>query len=713
MATTYGLTAQGFVPKRLSTIASEIEASLRTAFGQNINLLPESVFGQLVGIFSEREALLWELGEAVYASQYPSGAEGTSVDNILALNNLRRLGATPTITSPTENNVPGLVLYGTPGTIVPAGSIISVFGTPTVQFSLDATVTIGSPVDAVQAIVFSNVPDTGQFTLSIDDPSGNTLTTPVIPYDAQAALSVIGFSSVPVTGSFQITLTKGGAALTTAAILYTDNAAAVQAAIQALSGYGSATVSGDFTAGFTIDWGATTQPLVTITANTLGVTATPVDSLQAQINNLYDSSDLDYPYTDVLVSGSFTVGFMVSFGAGSVLGSNPSSGDQPQPDFVVASNSLQQGITVTNISVTTTQAGLKAQAIGSATCTATGPNFVPANTLNVIGSPVSGWDLVTNPLDCLTGTNIETDTEALARRTTLLAAQANGPLQSIVEKVAQVPFVTAAIGFENLTLAANQLVEFSAVPTAGNFTLQVGGQNTPSFSYTDDAGSIQTAIQALPGLSDVLVTGSFYSGFTIDFNGVDGGQQQPLTAVVANTLTAGGAVSITTSFSRPGKSFEIVAQGGSDQQIAEAIYGAKPAGIESYGSTSVQITDAFGNPYSIDFSRPTPVDFYVVIALSTDLYNGAVPNPSAKFNPQSVQTIQQDIAAIGNAVPIGGLVVGFGSDGLIGAFNNVPGIRSYTLYFDRAPAPSTNTNVQLQAKELALFETFNIIVSYT
>jgi len=91
----YGLTLLGFKVKQQSQIISEWEESLRQKFGQNINLAAESVFGEIVGIASEREALIWSLLEAVALSQYPNGAEGTSVDNILALNNLRRLAAVP------------------------------------------------------------------------------------------------------------------------------------------------------------------------------------------------------------------------------------------------------------------------------------------------------------------------------------------------------------------------------------------------------------------------------------------------------------------------------------------------------------------------------------------------------------------------------------------------------------------------------------------
>ena len=147
----YGLTPQGFNPKPLQVIKAEIQASLNTAFGQNLDFQPTTVLGQIVGIWSERENTQWQQQEAIYASQYPQGAEGTSVDNILALNNLRRLGATPSKTAPTSSTgTPGLVVTGTPGTVVTAGSLISIPGQPSVQFSIDTTVTIAAAVNAIQ-----------------------------------------------------------------------------------------------------------------------------------------------------------------------------------------------------------------------------------------------------------------------------------------------------------------------------------------------------------------------------------------------------------------------------------------------------------------------------------------------------------------------------------------------------------------------------------
>lgn len=788
----FGLTALGFNPMQLQDILSEIQADLQTTFGANINFGAESVISQFVGIFAEREALLWQLGDAIYASQYPAGAEGTSVDNILALNNLKRLKATATTTNPTPlvqaNGITlyGLVLYGTPGTVIPAGSTIQTTATPALSFTLQNQVIIASAANTQESVFFSNIPTTGSFALSIVDPAGNTLTMASVPYTGLAAQTLLSISTTPGSSSgFKLVLTQAGVALTTATISTNSaypTAGAIQSAIQALSGYSGVTVAGG-AGSYTITWGSIANPLTTVTSNTTGATITPTDSLQAAFNNLHDSTAANYPYTDVVITGSFaSQGFVFTFGSGTAVGANPVSSHQPQALMLQSSNTLQNGGTVTNINIVTTATGAPAQGVGQATCTVTGPNFVKAGTLTVIGTPVSGWTSVTNQLDCITGSNVETDVQSLQRRSTLLASQANGPIQAIVEKVRQVSGVTTAIGFSNLTGAAQQTITFSAVPVSGHWAITLNGQTTSNLAYNAAASDVQLALQALSGYSTTLVTGNVQYGFVIDWNGGNGGQAVSLVTISNNTT----GVTITPAFGRPPKSFEIVVQGGTDTAVAQAIYASQPGGIQAYGapvlnttgtttngSTSlsslgstqgllvgmgiigqgippgttivsvgvgsvvmslaaissnsgiaitfnhtVTILDAFNNPVQIAFSRPTQIPIYVTIALTTDLYNipgnsGSGANPNAQFSPQSIPTIQNDIATIGNSVVVGGLIIGFGSDGLIGAFNDVPGIVSYTLYFGTSPSPGANTNIQMLAEQVPLFEEFNIIVSYT
>jgi uncharacterized phage protein gp47/JayE len=719
MSTQYGITSTGFVAPSQQDIISQLESQFRTVFGNNINLAPSSNFGQIIGILSGDFALLWQLGQTLYSSRYPSGAEGTSVDNILALNNLKRKQASATrtnlnpVTQANGITLYGLVALGTPGTIVPQNSIIQDQSSPPVQFTIDADITIQAAVNAIQTFIQSNTPDSGNYSLSIVGQSGFQMTTGLIPWNALPAISQLSFSSVPVAGNFTLSLSAAGSTLTTANIPYNANAAQVQSAIQALSGYSGATVSGSFASGFQITWGSVTNPLVTIGGNTLGVTITSVDSIQADINNLYDSSISKYPYTDLTVT-SAAAGYNFNFGVGTPYTSQPSSGSQPQALITVPTNTLMNGTSVTNVAVINSAQGAPAQGVGSATCAQTGPNFVGAGTLTSIVTPISGWTGVTNQLDCVTGTNVENDTEALERRQANLDANANGPLAAIISKVSVISGVTAVVGFQNVNEAALQVVTFNVPPGSGSFKLVVNGNMTSSLPYNVTNGQMQTAIRALGGsYSNVVVSGSVTAGFTVDFNGSFGGQPQGLIAVSNNTT--GSTISV--AFGRPGKSFEIVVAGGDDQTVADTILASGPAGIQPYGSTVIQSVDQYGNIYNIGFSRPTQVPIYVSISMVTDLYN--IPgdsnsglNPKAKFNPLSIGDIQKDIVSIGNEVGIGGLIIGFGSNGLIGAFNSIPGIVSYTLYFDRMPNPTTNVNLQMQPEEEPIFEAFNVAVSY-
>lgn len=180
--TDYGVTISGFVLKRLDDIKSEIESALRLSLGPEINLLPESVLGQIIGIISERESLVWELAEAVYNSQYPDTSEGVSLDNVVALTGITRKGATYS----TGNGI----ARGTATTVIPAGSVISVVGNPDSRFVTDADAAITAGFSRVQRVTFSDTPDSGAFKL---DYNGNITTS--LPYNISASALATAFET--------------------------------------------------------------------------------------------------------------------------------------------------------------------------------------------------------------------------------------------------------------------------------------------------------------------------------------------------------------------------------------------------------------------------------------------------------------------------------------------------------------------------------------
>lgn len=871
MSSLYGITRNGFVTKRQPEILGEIKSALQAAFGGGVNLSAETALGGLAAIFSEREALLWELAAAVYYSQFPDGAEGLSVDNLLALNNLSRLPASPAVTDPTpvlqSNGITlyGLLLSGTPGTLIPKGALIRSTTTPQQTYTLDVDAVISSPVNAKQSVVLSNVPSSGVFTLGVEQ-GGSELQTGSIPFDALANVTLLKWPVAPSSGYFSLIL---GDLYASSSFAFNASIATIQQGLRTaaqsagLPNYASILVTGSFASGLSIDWGSaqynpsvqvsgtvvsygaslvsgsyclqidglTSPPIaapggvdeievalaqmghnavvietptpnnrvifwgvsapgsVSITNNTTSAAVTTLaattlnqptsirQSIQSFINGI-ESSGIK-PFSDVAVAGSSTI-YSLSFGSNAPLSGQPSTAGRAIPAFEVQSNTMMQGGSVTNVAVAVGTSGAPAQAVVSATSTQNGPNSLIAGQLSVIGSPVAGWSGVTNELDTLAGSNVESDAEALTRRSELLSSQANGPLQSIVQKVSQIGGVQTAIGFANQTAAALQTLQFSPLPSSGSYALILSTGVTATIAYSADSGAVQSAINAVAGFQNVQVTGSVVFGFSIDFAGSQGGQAQPLIGVSSNSTM----VTITPSFGRPPKSFEIVVDGGNPTEIAETIYRSMPAGIASYGTpaarttgspnagstamsvaagtgilpgqsifglgiaagttvvsisgtsltvsipaigsyvstpllfdAAVQILDSYGTPRVINFSRPVPILFYVTISLVTDQYRTpGVPasgvNPASKFSPGTISKIQQDVVDIGNKTPIGGLVVGFGTSGLIGAFNSVPGILGYQLRFGANPGPTLSDNIQLLPTQVAAFQVFNVAVTY-
>ena len=195
-----GLTSTGFEIKTQSVIQTEIEEALRALFGNSINTTPPSVFGQLIGIVSEREALIWELAQNIYNNQYPDTAQGTSLVNICRITGTIPYGATSSIGN-------GLCI-GTVGTLIPALTTFSVYGDPLSKFRTTIDATITAAQNSIQQIILSDIPDAGTFTITFD---GQT-TTP-IAYNAnnaaiKAALEALtNIDSVTVSGAGSVTIT--------------------------------------------------------------------------------------------------------------------------------------------------------------------------------------------------------------------------------------------------------------------------------------------------------------------------------------------------------------------------------------------------------------------------------------------------------------------------------------------------------------------------
>lgn len=158
-----GLTAAGFERKRLPEIKEDIESALKQAFGNDIDLRAESVFGQIVGVLSLPIAELWEEAENVYLSFDPDFAEGVSMDGLAALTGVTRIPASQTTVN--------AAITGTSGTVVPAGSQARNSQTGDV-YAIETNTTI-TPTSLLRSVIGLN---------TITDATTYTVTINSVPY---------------------------------------------------------------------------------------------------------------------------------------------------------------------------------------------------------------------------------------------------------------------------------------------------------------------------------------------------------------------------------------------------------------------------------------------------------------------------------------------------------------------------------------------------
>ena len=64
---------------------------------------------------------------------------------------------------------------------------------------------------------------------------------------------------------------------------------------------------------------------------------------------------------------------------------------------------------------------------------------------------------------------------------------------------------------------------------------------------------------------------------------------------------------------QPANTFQCIVEGGSQVEIAEAIFDKKPYGIQAYGDIVTVVTDSKGFPKNIGFSRTARVPIYVTV----------------------------------------------------------------------------------------------------
>lgn len=153
----------------------------------------------------------------------------------------------------------------------------------------------------------------------------------------------------------------------------------------------------------------------------------------------------------------------------------------------------------------------------------------------------------------------------------------------------------------------------------------------------------------------------------------------------------------------PPHSFEVVAYGGLDEDIARAIYRRKAAGIQTFGNMTVSVVPAAGSICDVHFSRPAPVSVWVkVFNLVTD----------SKFPLDGIERIKRAVIQHIGVNTRGGLNIG--QDVICVTLPTVvlkvPGVVDFDLQISPDGENFSWKNIQIAAREKAVTDESMVIV---
>lgn len=179
----------------------------------------------------------------------------------------------------------------------------------------------------------------------------------------------------------------------------------------------------------------------------------------------------------------------------------------------------------------------------------------------------------------------------------------------------------------------------------------------------------------------------------------------------------------------PPHSVEVIVTGGTDADIALAIWNAVAAGTATYSGTghSTVVTDAQGNAQTVYWTRPTPVPIYIVATVYYDASKWPLAGAAALVEQAALSALltfgEQNYEAGESvrALPLGAAILD-GPSALDSAGAAVipapagsvpaPGLLDVSpLNIGNAPAPGTSAPVAIGVREIAQFNSANVTLT--
>lgn len=159
----------------------------------------------------------------------------------------------------------------------------------------------------------------------------------------------------------------------------------------------------------------------------------------------------------------------------------------------------------------------------------------------------------------------------------------------------------------------------------------------------------------------------------------------------------------------PAKSIHAIVYGGTDTDVSNAIYKTKPAGIQAYGDTVINIEDTHGMSHPIGFTRVAEKTIYVNADITTD------PEFFPAGGEEAIQlAIIKYIGGIDSEMN-NYFGTGLGEDviftKIIGLCHSVPGVIGVVVTLSTDNITFTAENVAIDIEEVAVTDYNKVVIS--
>lgn len=152
---------------------------------------------------------------------------------------------------------------------------------------------------------------------------------------------------------------------------------------------------------------------------------------------------------------------------------------------------------------------------------------------------------------------------------------------------------------------------------------------------------------------------------------------------------------------RPSKSLEVVIVGSGyvAADLGAIIWTYKPAGIETYGTSSVAVEDSQGGSQTVEYTVATTVNIYISAALTVD---AEYPDDGDDQVQEAIYDAMVADAGLGRDVIYGRIVA---------AAYSIPGVIGGTIATDTIPGPTGTANLTIGVRQIASHDLVRIIVA--